>query len=376
MKIRMNNANVQSQVISLLRLPLVFFVLLIHSNFYGVSEAWNAFWGDATISSNATLPTVGAFIDFLSYTIALLANPFFFFISGLLFFREGTFSRHFYLRKLQSRVFTLLIPYLLWNLIYLFGLSLVEAMKPGWTAIIDKPIQDFNLTDWLLAFWDISLIGHQGGKATPVAIQFWFIRDLMVITLCSPVIYLLLSRLSKFRKEIPILFFMALLYASKWVDNVPGISFQGFLFFSFGAYFGVSKQCVATTMRPLPWVGMFFAIFAHQVGSLNLMYAGLIIFIIGMTTRFVDYRLQQNKTTDVIPHFLSDASFFIFAYHTLFLGALLWLFKTNLLVPHTATEAIAIYLFSPILMLFLGAGIHALLHRLCPRFLSILTGGR
>lgn len=53
----------------------------------------------------------------LSNVIGRLSVPMFFLISGFLFFREGTLTHIGYTAKLYSRLHTLLIPYLLWNLI-------------------------------------------------------------------------------------------------------------------------------------------------------------------------------------------------------------------------------------------------------------------
>lgn len=376
MRIRMNTADTQSQVIQFLRLPLVVLVLFIHSNFNGVSESWSVLWTANETSVGPAMPTMGMVIDFISGSLGLLANPFFFFISGVLFFREGTFSKELYVQKLTNRIFSLLIPYILWNLIYLFMLSIVEGMKPGWTAIVDKPIEDFGFTDWLLAFWDTSRIGNQGGQTAPIAVQFWFIRDLIVLSILSPLVYRVISWLSAVRKEAVLVLFMALLYATRWFDGVPGISAQGLLFFSFGAYFGITRQKFTDVMRPLKWGGLFFAVFFFQMESPNLMYAGLIVFVISVVTRFIEERQRRNAATMIIPPFLSDASFFVFAYHTLPLGVILYLFKADIINPVNSLMGFVYFLLTPMLLLLLGAGIFHLLNRMFPKVMSILTGGR
>lgn len=44
----------------------------------------------------------------------------------------------------------------------------------------------YSLTDWLDAFWSIN-----GG--CPICYQFWFLRDLIVMILFSPLIYILVK---------------------------------------------------------------------------------------------------------------------------------------------------------------------------------------
>lgn len=107
---------------------------------------------------------------------------------------------------------------------FLFIIYVGERLVPGWTPIIDKPLVDFSFSDWLWAFWDTAKIGNQGGLHSPMVLQFWFIRDLMVISLLSPIIYLALKPLTALREEIPAILLIALLIVSRWVNDVPGLS--------------------------------------------------------------------------------------------------------------------------------------------------------
>lgn len=158
--IRTNKDSTLSQVITALRFPLIVLVLFVHSNFKGVSFAW-----DNALKASFSLPigninlSLGTFIDFISGSLAPLANPFFFFISGLLFFHCKQFTRKVYINKIRHRLQSLLIPYILWNLLFLLIIAIGSSLRPGWTAIIDKPLSNFTIKDYLLIFWDTSLIG-------------------------------------------------------------------------------------------------------------------------------------------------------------------------------------------------------------------------
>lgn len=376
MRIQMNTTDRQAQVISFLRLPLVVLVLFVHSNFHGISTTWDALWVSSTNHIGPQLPTLGAIIDFLSGSLALLANPFFFFISGLLFFREGLFTKELYIHKLQRRVFSLLIPYFFWNLTYLFLLSLGEGLLPNWTAIIDTPIEQFGFKDWLLAFWDISKINNQGGLTAPVVLPFWFIRDLMVLCVATPLIYKLIAAIAKFKIQVAVLLFLGLLFASKWVEDLPGLSFQGFLFFSFGAYFSIKQIKITEVMPRFQWFALFFVIFAWQQDFMNIAYAGLIIFVISITTRYLNHRQSQGKITQPIPEILTNATFFVFAFHTIVQGGIIFLFKQGILSPHNALEGAVLYLLSPLTMLIVSVAIHYVLDKLSPRIMTIFCGGR
>lgn len=376
MRISINTANTQSQVISVLRFPLVVLILFIHSNFHDISANWDVFWTINTTGIGPQLPSLGDVFDIISNSLATLANPFFFFISGSLFFKEGLFSKELYLHKLQRRAFSLLLPYILWISTYLFLLSVAEGIFPNWTAIVHKPIESFSFTDWLLCFWDISKIGPQGGIAAPLVIPFWYIRDLMIICLFTPIIYKVLHWLANKQKEISILLFVALLYASRWAENLPGLSVQGLLFFSFGAFFSIKQIKFIDVMRPLKWGGLFFAIFAWQINCANLMYAGLIVFTVSTTTRILERRKQQNKLAFPLPLVLINSTFFVFAFHSIVLGGILTILKHGIVVPHNELEAFLIYILSPVTMLTVSVGVYWLFYKIAPRIVSIYCGGR
>lgn len=59
---------------------------------------------------------------------------------------------------------------------------------PELTSGQNKAVTDYHWTDWLNLFWS-----HRDGR--PVCYQFWFIRDLFVVMLLSPLLHLLLRRL-------------------------------------------------------------------------------------------------------------------------------------------------------------------------------------
>ncbi|MCR4859754.1 MAG: acyltransferase, partial [Bacteroidales bacterium] len=108
--------------------------------------------------------------------------PLFFVISGYLFFRnmpEKPDVRWFW-GKISSRFFTLVIPYLIANIIawvcYYFAITQVPSMVSGFFGDSWK--------DPLFVFW-----------TGPVNLSLWFIRELIVAVLLSPLVYLLVRYL-------------------------------------------------------------------------------------------------------------------------------------------------------------------------------------
>ena len=375
--IRTNKDSTLSQVITALRFPLIVLVLFVHSNFKGVSFAW-----DNALKASFSLPigninlSLGTFIDFISGSLAPLANPFFFFISGLLFFHCRQFTRKVYINKIRHRLQSLLIPYILWNLLFLLIIAIGSSLRPGWTVIIDKPLSNFTIKDYLLIFWDTSLIGQKGGLATPIDIPLWFIRNLMVLSLVSPFIYRTIHLLSRWHKRLALYMLLIFLYAVHYLpDQWEGWG-QSLLFFSLGATFTILKWDVTKLFKPYGIYGIIGACLFYWAQLANLMYAALIVTIISLTTYIIERRQQQGLTSKLIPNILTDSSFFIYAAHTLPQGIILWSLKLEWLPITGATSALIVYFLSPVILTTVCLLSFILLRRISPISLYFLTGGR
>ena len=108
----LDRAKLQSATIDFLRFPMAVAVVMIHVNpqVMPLNEA------DFPLFSADGLFNVVAIG--LSHVLARIAVPVFFLLSGMLFFLNmRQLSWGGYRAKLKSRVHTLIIPYLLWNLV-------------------------------------------------------------------------------------------------------------------------------------------------------------------------------------------------------------------------------------------------------------------
>lgn len=105
--------------------------------------------------------------------------PLFFVMSGYLFFWNTPEkpSVKWFRNKIQSRFFTLAIPYLIANIVawlcYFLAIKEVPSMVSGFLGD--------NWKNPLFVFW-----------AGPINLSLWFIRELMVVVLLSPLVYLII----------------------------------------------------------------------------------------------------------------------------------------------------------------------------------------
>lgn len=214
--------DIQSRTIRFLRFPLIVAVVLIHTRLDHVVVNGHL------LTETARFPVFALCQHIVSTEIARIAVPLFYFMSGYLFFYRSTpFSLAVYGQKIKKRGHSLLVPYLFWNAAVFLLLFLAQQCMPELTSGQNKAVTDYHWTDWLNLFWS-----HRDGR--PVCYQFWFIRDLFVVMLLSPLLHLLLRRLR---------WTVVGLFGLLWVFNgwyaVPGLSITAFFFFSWGAYYSI-----------------------------------------------------------------------------------------------------------------------------------------
>ena len=157
-----------SETISLLRFPLTVFVVFIHYNIgvrgfslHGVTYGLDApewfRWVTALFS------------DVLPRT----AVPLFYIISGYLFFRGGSFDTDLYRRKLRTRASTLLVPYLLWNVIAVLvqlshRLPFLSSVFPG-AHLMEVQLTPLRLFRTLQHYFPASVLLRYCSHYSPVS---------------------------------------------------------------------------------------------------------------------------------------------------------------------------------------------------------------
>lgn len=369
----MTNEELQSKTITFLRFPLMVGVVLIHAHINEVVvngvNLLSVCVGGGKYAVYQTLANL------ISEVFASVCVPLFFFISGFLFFYNSSFSYSTYLSKLKKRVRTVLIPYLFWNALVIVFFFLAQSFFTSLLSGENKLVADYSIEDWLEAFWARPYpVDHPNCR--PIAFQFWFIRDLMVVMAFSPAIYVLVKYLHSFG-----VFVLGVMWLVGGFDfGVPGFSIVAFFCFSAGAYFSVHGKDFTTSFSSvLPYSSVIYLIIALvdlcTKGSASNQYIHLIgiiigcIFVIGFTATCIDKGLWKVNTT------LSKSTFFLYAYHGLPLALLAKL--AIIKFPPTSDLALmTLYLGSAAIICILGVVFYNLLKKIMPEFTSVITGGR
>lgn len=346
---------IQSQTIYFLRFVLIAAVVFGHA--YQVSP-WEPYQGNYSL--------------FVYIFIRIFQRmPILVLFSGFLFFRSG-FSARIYGKKLKSRFRSLLVPYLFWNAAaVLFYLVLQIFCTYKGITFNAKPILQYNGQDWLQAF------GFS--KDVPMAQQFWFIRNLMILMILSPLFYLLVRYLKFFGVVVSALPWFLVKYIG--VSSIWGVEFYSIFFFTLGAWFAMRKKNFVLTLMPhWIWAGVLFLIMAvwnaydyvhgKAFGDINSKIGFILslIAIVGGT----GYLIASGKLKVNIA--LCQSSFFIFALHMIPLRYLCMFLRT--VIPSSGWGFLFIHLFSVTVVILFCIGVYKLLHRYTPRFLAFITGGR
>ncbi len=355
-----------SQVIAFLRFPLIVGVVLIHSRISIV----NGVEGDLTVTHpfDGAFPFYESAMYIFARIFARICVPLFFMFSGYLFFYKSEgFTLKDYGGKLKRRIFTLLIPYLVWNALYIVFYDGAGLLFPGSTKYFIG--EGYGVKDWLMAFWNWKYENY------PVSYQLWFLRTLMVVSVFSPVIYWFTKRLDWLFPAI-----LGLLWMMDWWFDAAGFEIEAFFFFAAGAYFSVTKRNFVDLVKPhARLLGVLYAVFMAAIfvcrdhdWGIYVRNAGVLIGVAFVTAlSAVNISKGRWRVNDL----LTRSSFFIYAYHVIALPIIrrvLFFF-----VPCT-TEARATMLFfvSAAIAVGVGLGLYRLLSKRMPKTTAFVTGGR
>lgn len=362
----------------MLRLPLAVLVVFIHSYFdYPIADAGGT--GQAVYEGLRSL---------FSLVVSHTAVPTFFLISGYYFFRncEG-FGQRDYESKIAKKARTLLIPYLVWNLLGMLQMIAARTAKSDFSDLADLRAlfeefgaMPFNVL-WDYHSWDscFSWTGQHTVGTGPVLLPLWFLRDLMVMTALTPLIFYLIRK----KKNV----FMAALFAGYLsgftLFHIPSVG--SLFFFSLGACMGIGKETIVGRFRKhrvaayvltglmiVPMV--VFDGSRSRIGSL--LYP---VFICAgvMSLMNVAFELSAKKGSYIRRKrtMRPAMSFFIYLAHPFFLRSCRR--AVILALPHGGWCGAALcYMACPLLCVAVCVAAFMLLRKLAPSLLELLTGSR
>lgn len=327
---------------------LVIMVVFIHSSF---NEA-------------AQYPVAPYIQRFIGGGVCRIANCMFFAISGYLFARNLKSLKDIHKKQLK-RIRTLVLPYLLWNIIFVAWYIVLEfiPLTSGYSntggtlhKIISQPLVE--TFQWLFL--------------SPAAFQLWFVRDLIAILLFIPLIWLI----TKLSWKISVLLAIASIVFYPWLS-----------YFWLGFVLAYKNINIQPTSYPqftilISWFiyilfGIFITVHPLNGDFLHSKFLYFIVNLIGLYAIWGTYDIFSKReiiSDKGLWKFICGFSFFIYCFHE---PAFNVIKKLSLSAFGTSEiSLILLYLVNPFIMVGAAICIAQLLRKITPAIYRILTGGR
>ncbi|MFW0778335.1 MAG: acyltransferase family protein [Rickettsiales bacterium] len=249
--------------------------------------------------------------EWLTNSVARVAVPFFAFAAGFFYFLHFKNLDDYWL-QLKKRIWSLFIPYGI-------AVSVVFLHDTSLTFLKGQPL-------------DLSLVGLISLFFHPDSVQFWFLRDLilLVLILC-PLIHVLMNRLPILTLS---LLFLAWANEFQFFPRFFGwylINVEVLFFFTVGCFFAqhpdklerLLEACLRhwtlllfifliMTVARVVWAPQFTVWYGVHGGGLGTLWLYKLTILAGLPALYIVARPIRNNRLVV---WLSAFSFFIFLYH-------------------------------------------------------------
>jgi len=358
-----------SDRISILRFPLIVGIVFIHS--FGVSINVS----DTKIGIENVSFFASSIQYLVSQVLARISVPLFFTISGFLFFNNYELSFHTVSKKMKARAKTLLIPYIFWNsfaLLTYFILQSIPDLNQFFSGNI-KPVSNYGIYDYLNTYLGLRMTAN-----FPAAYQFWFIRDLIIMVMISPLFWITARHCAA--TTLIATFALWVLSTDIIVFN---LSSTAVLFFFLGAVISIRKidlsfidqhglkisiiYFISAVLYALALNGHFP--YSTQINSL--------VIILGiLSIWFFAGKVINSSILFKVLSILSGSSFFIFAAHEPFILGGIRKLIYYIAQPSSSLQITIFYFLAPILTIIITLLLDKSIKSAIPSFHNIITGGR
>ncbi|MBO4598251.1 MAG: acyltransferase [Bacteroidaceae bacterium] len=241
-------------------------------------------------------------------TFGYCAVPMFYAISGFLFFQNvGSIGIVF--RKMKKRVRTVLVPFVIAAVLFPLFYVVLEHIPGASSYINSKSYTEMFVTQPL---WNILVaLFYNSGNGLPCAFHLWFLADLIVIIVLSPLIFYLRKFAKSWSVGVMVLLFFLLpnvkfIYAMYWfvtgsvvldkLDRIP----RRYVFLMFAAFVGMAVFRQVGDVR----FWNFHRIAEHTLGVFSMW--SIYDYLVSK-----DFRLKDSAVLSLACQF----TFFLYLYH-------------------------------------------------------------
>lgn len=324
---------------------------------FGILVVWvHSYNGELFLGKTAQGLAVDRFERLLGDQIGQIAVPGFFLLSAYLFYRTFDWSRILY--KWRSRSYSILVPYVLWTLLYYMG-YVVGSRLPFLSKVVGKGTVPLNLSELAEAVLRYKYL-----------YAFWYLQQLIFLICLAPVLYAFLRRFWS-----GLLFLTAVSWAVWAQADLPLLNEDALLYYGSGGFLalhGKQLEKAWTGRRCILGVGMIgLAFFGFRLAGRyylpGLAVAGRLLAPLGLWMAVDERRLGPVRPW-------MGCSLFFYASHFSFVRLVN---KTAaLFAPPSPVIPVALYLLMPVLMVGITYGLSLWMKRYVPGMWRALSGGR
>ena len=284
--------------------------------------------------------------------------PIFFLFAGFLQFQKDDE----YSVLLKKRAKTIVTPFVLWTLLNVLLIFIAQQI-PSFSSLFygnSNIVKNWTIADWINLFWT------HINASYPLIGPFWFLRDLILLIIISPV-------LKFFARKMP--FVSGIIIILCYFKGLP-LGFGTALFFYMsGFYFSEYKVSFFSIADKITWLEyillMILFIIITKIFSVFINFGTIIccLFFFKLSGLII-----KNNKLYIITEYLANFSFFLYAIHT----PLIEIPRRMCfyLIPLHGEWYLFQFLIPCFLTIVVGTGFGILLKRLCPMLFRFLNGGR
>lgn len=369
-----------SRRITALRFVLAVFVVFIHSTAGDIVDgAVEVSFAGSVMHIQVPL-YVQIIQSFWTSVLGGVAVPLFFVISSYLFFAKPKPV----LKTVKSKLRSIVVPYIFWTVLTILFYFAAQSFSfsRAYFSKEENIIRSWRFLDFVKAF-----VGRKFGNLDywhPLVYQFWYVRNLLIFMIFSPLIKFLASRF-------PLSYFCVILCASILrmcgVFDDPLWIFPALFYFSLGFYAVRFIGPVLFALDKIRWNDFLISYFAFTVLRMYFDFSkipssSVVGFLHCIFTILAFVKLAgtwaRNEKVFARLSSLSDFSFWIYAAHAPFAVTAIKkliikflpmqrFYGTLILLQFFATAFVTVFF-----LMILGAA----LKKFIPKLFAFITGGR
>lgn len=338
----------QSESLNALKVWMILFVIFIHEN--------------------PTEETTGV-LSLWMHQIVVVAVPVFFILSGFFFFKNVTINislKEFipiWISKIKARIWTLLIPYILWNILPILNICAGNVYSITFRGKSTVALQEYLHGLWNDGLWHIWWDKTSG--TMPYDSPLWYVRDLMIICILSPFVFYLVHRM---KWTLPIS--LSFIYIIGMWQGVVGMSITTITFFSIGASFALIGRNLTKWPDKTIWIISTFTITSYILARLSDESHCESLFILLSAFFWIILFDKMSEKIKTKLSRMSEGVFFILALHNTCMLAIVGKTLKGIMLEEVG------YFVAPILTASICLSLYFILKALFPRVMKVICGNR